>query len=212
MNRFITSYWKPVFYFLRAKRYPVQAAEDLTQEFFLRVLERNWLQKADPQRGRFRSYFLKILTRFLSDQGPQRAPRQLDFERRLVSIGSLISDVERSYEPATDSTPETIFMKEWAAALVQKVLQRLRQFYENEGRPAWFELFAACHFVTEPGKRPSQQELGQRYGMTRDQVRYALEMVEKRFKHFLREEVHDQVGSKAEVGKEVRELMAHLGR
>lgn len=75
-SRCIAAYWWPVFYFLRAKGYPLHRAEDLTQEFFLRFCQRGWIEPADPQRGRFRTFLLTILTRFLADQGTERAPRQ----------------------------------------------------------------------------------------------------------------------------------------
>jgi RNA polymerase sigma-70 factor (ECF subfamily) len=180
VNRFVAQCWKPVFYFLRAKGYALHAAEDLTQEFFLRFLERDWIQRADPQKGRFRNFLLKILVRFLSDQGPKRAPRQQWFEKGLVSIDSLLGDPERSYEPPTGQTPEAIFMKQWAAGLVEHVLKRVRRFHDEEGRAVWYEVFSATHFVSQPAERVSQHDLGERFGMTRDQVRYAQEMVQKR--------------------------------
>jgi len=212
LNGFITAYWKPVFCFLRARGYSLHQAEDLTQEFFLRLLERDWLHRADPQRGRFRTFLLTVLTRFLADQGPDRAPRQKAFETQVVSISSLISDQERTYEPPGDETPETIFMKQWAVGLLDKVREQLRQFYQTTGQPAWYELFATLHFAGQSEQRLSQQDLAERFGLTRDQGRYALEVVEKRFAHLLRREVGEQVGSDAEVGEEIRELLALLGR
>ncbi len=74
LNEFIRAYWKPVFRFLRARGYDSHQAEDLTQEFFLRLVQGDWLHRADLQRGRFRTFLLAILTRFLADQGPARAP------------------------------------------------------------------------------------------------------------------------------------------
>jgi len=167
------------------------------------------LHRADPKRGRFRTFLLTVLTRFLADQRPGRTARQKTFETQVVSIGSLIGDQERTYEPLVKETPETIFMKQWATGLMEMVLGQLRQFYENHERPAWYELFAAVHFGNQPG---SQQELAERFGLTRDQVRYALEVVQRRFVSMPRREVRDQVGSEEEVGDEIRELLALLGR
>jgi hypothetical protein len=127
-----------------------------------------------------------------------------------VSVESLIGDEERRFEPSGGETAEAIYMKKWAAALVEQVLRRLQQFYAEEGRPVWYDLFAATHGVTPPTERVSQQQLGERFGLTRDQVRYALEITEKRFAHLLREEVRDQVGTEAEVGEEVRDLLTLL--
>ena len=211
LNRFASAYWKPVFFFVRAKGYALHRAEDLTQEFFLRLMQREWLEKADPNRGRFRTFLLTVLTRFLSDQGPGRAAKQVVFDNRLVSIQSLLGDADKSYEPPVDETPENIFMRQWAAALVAQVLERLRLYYEENGQPQWYEVFAATHGMTEGSGRVSQEELGQRFGMTRDRVRYAMEMTQKRFVHLIHEEVRDQVGSETEIDNEVRELLALLG-
>ena len=110
-----------------------------------------------------------------------------------------------------NETPESLFMRQWAAALVAHVLQRLRLFYEEQGQPRWYEVFSATHALADLSERVTQEALGSRFGLTRDQVRYALDMTQKRFVHFLREEVRDQVGSEAEVDNEVRELLALLG-
>lgn len=211
LNRFASAYWKPVFCFIRAKGNPLHRAEDLTQEFFLRLVERKWVEKADPARGRFRTFLLTVLTRFLSDQSPGRAAKQVVFDDRLVSIQSLLGDADKNYEPPVDDTPENIFMQEWAVALVAQVLERLRLFYEEHRQPHWYAVFAATHGMTGSVERVSQEELGQRFGMTRDQVRYAMEMTQKRFVHLIHEEVRDQVCSEAEVDNEVGELLALLG-
>ena len=211
INQFVAAYWKPVFCFLRARGYPVAEAEDLTQEFFLRILQRDWLRTADPRRGRFRTFLLTLLVRFLSDQGPRRAPRQKRFERQIASIEGLIGAAERSYEPPAGQTPEAIFMRQWAAALVGQVLQRLRRSCAEDGRTIWYEVFAALRLGASQDDPDSQHALAERFGVTRDQVRYALKQAQERFVGLLRAEVRDQNGSEADVGEEIRELMALLG-
>jgi RNA polymerase sigma-70 factor (ECF subfamily) len=211
-DRFLGSYWKPVFYFLRTRGLPLHEAEDVTQAFFLRFLEGDWLKKADQQRGKFRTFLLTLLNRFLSDQSARRSPRQEVFDRTIVSVQGLLGDAERTYEPADGETPEAVFMRKWAATLVDRVLKRLQQFYEAEGRAAWYKVFTAYHLVGPGENRPTQTILGARYGMTRDQVRYAWEVVEKRFEHYLRDEIGDEVAAEADIGDEIRELLQLLQR
>src|SRR4051812_15632506 len=79
MDPLIAAYWRPVVAFLRARGHPVHEAEDLTQAFFARAFERDWLRRADPARGRFRTFLLAVLARFVADQGPKRASRQQGF-------------------------------------------------------------------------------------------------------------------------------------
>jgi RNA polymerase sigma-70 factor (ECF subfamily) len=213
LNQLLTAYWKPVFCFLRARGKPLHEAQDLTQEFFLRLLERRWLDRADEARGRFRSFLLTILTRrFLSDLASDRAPRQKTFEAQFVSIDRLLGDAERTYEPPVQETPETVFMKQWAVALVDHVLQQLRHFCEEQGKAHHYAVFAATHFLRDTEGRVSQEELGRRHAMTRDQVRTALERTQQRFRDYLRDEVRGQVDSEEEIGDEIRELLALLGQ
>jgi DNA-directed RNA polymerase specialized sigma24 family protein len=131
MNRCMAAYWRPVFYFLRAKGYPLHLAEDLTQEFFLRFYQRNWIEPADPQRGRFRTFLLTILTRFLADQGPERAPRQKVFDERLVSVSVLLGESDRAFEPPDNQTPDQIFMQQGARSVIAHVQQCLETWCAN---------------------------------------------------------------------------------
>ena len=213
MNRCIAGYWKPVFYFLRSRGYPLERAEDLTQEFFLQFMHREWIRRADPQRGRFRTFLLTILTRFLSDQGQRRAPKQKTFDQRLVSVSALLGDSERTFEPPDNETPEEIFMKQWAKAVIGNVRRRLSFWCDHgKNRPDWYEIFTAVYFPPAGAPRVTQQALAQRFRLTRDQVRYALEEVNRQFGELLRAEVADQIDSPAELDAEIGELERLLGR
>jgi len=209
-NRFVTLYWKPVFYFLRAHRLPFHDAQDATQEFLIRFLGPDALGRAVEGRGRFRSFLLGVLKHFLSDRGPQRAPRPVVFERGFVRVSELVGDEERAYEPAADETPDAVFDRQWAAGVWETVRRQLRERYAQEGRLAWYDLFIA--YSAPEGKRPSQEALAERFGLSRDQVRDILDKVRKRWERLLRAEVREQVGSEADVDDEMRELLRLLGR
>lgn len=212
MNEFLARYWKPVFYFLRVRGYPLPHAEDLTQEFFLRLFERDWMSRADQQRGRFRTFLLTLLTRFLSDDGPQRAAKQLTFERQIPSISSLIADEDRRFEPSGSETPEAMFHKQMAVELVDRARQRLKQFYDEQGLSPWYELFAAVHSTESGERRLSQKELAARHQLSVDQVRYRLSQIEQQFAALLRDEVRDQVSSEDEVEPEIHDLLHLLAK
>jgi DNA-directed RNA polymerase specialized sigma24 family protein len=206
VNRFVGRYWKPVFCFLRARGCPLPQAEDLTQEFFARLLERDWLEKADPGRGRLRTFLLTLLIRFLSDQGPERAPRQKTFEQQLVSITSLVGEEERSFEPPDGETPESIFFRRWAEEVLVNA-RRLQRFCGERGHADWYALFEAAHGEDEETNR---QALAGRFGVTPNQVRHALSQVRQWFRVLLHAEVRDEVGPDADVAEEVRELLGLL--
>jgi RNA polymerase sigma-70 factor (ECF subfamily) len=211
MNRCVAGYWRPVFYYLRAREYPFHQAEDLAQEFFLRFFEKNWIRPADPARGRFRTFLLTILKRFLSDQGPDRAPRQKTFDDQLVSISALISDQERSFEPAAHENPENVFMKQWALAVIANARRALELWCDERGRPDWYQIFSAVNLPAPGQSRLTQQALADRLRLTRDQVRYALEEVNAQFVTLLRNEVAEQVETNDELDTEIGDLQQLLG-
>ena len=211
MNRCIAGYWKPVFYFIRSRGYSFDRAEDLTQEFFLRFFERDWIDRADPDRGRFRNLLLTMLTRFLADQGPGRAAKQKEFDRRIVAVSTLAGESERSFEPPDNETPDLVFMKQWAAATLANVLRRVQDWCQDQGRPDWHEIFRLIHFRSTGEKTATQQAVAKRLNLTRDRVRYGLEETNRQFVEFLRAEVADQVVSPDDVEEEINEINRLLG-
>ncbi len=211
MNRCIKGYWRPVFYFIRTKGYPLHQAEDLTQEFFLQFFQRDWVRRADRERGRFRTFLLTVLVRFLSDRGPKRVPRQELFDRRLVSISTLVGDQERTFEPPARETPEQVFMKKWAQAVIGNVRTHLEAWCRSKNRCEWYDVFSTIHFPSPNDARPTQLGMAERFNMTRDQIRYGLEQTESQFVEFLRAEVAEQVGSVEDIEIEIGELERLLG-
>jgi RNA polymerase sigma-70 factor (ECF subfamily) len=209
MTRLYTTYARVVFHYLRAKGHAEQDAEDRTQEFFLAFLVKGWLSPADPQRGRFRDFLLTLLKRFAYDQ-TVRPREQTKFERRFVSIHTLLQDSDRAYEPPAHETPEETFQRQWKVELLTAVRQSLRAYYEGLPKPAEqrrFEIFAAYHFVDRAEDRPTKEALAARFGVSPDRVKYALEEVRKRYERFLRQELRDQVGSEEGVEEEFRNLL-----
>jgi len=212
MNRFIASYWRPIHFYFRAKGYETNTAEDLTQEFLLRLLQRDWLHRADASRGRFRTFLLTVLTRFLADQRGGRAPRQKQFDRSLVSISTLIGDCERSFEPPDNTTPEALFMSKWAHALLDEVCAELKSWCAGRGRPEWYQIFADHHFPPSEHQRETQDHLAARFQCSRDQIRYAIEQTNNQFINLFRTAVAEQVGSPADIDAEIQEIEQLLSR
>ena len=211
MNRLISGYWRPVFFYLRTKGMPVEQAEDLTQEFFLRFIERQWLAPVDPSRGRFRTFLLTVLSRFVADQSPARTTLQNSFEQRLVPISALVSDKERSFEPPDTETAEEVFMRQWARAVIRNVRRRLKGWCEENGRPDWYRVFAAFNLPDATDSRVTQEAVSQQLKISRDQVRYALSQTNDKFAELLRAEIAEHVDSPEEVGREIQELQELLG-
>lgn len=210
VNELMTKYWRPIFYFIRMRGYPRTQAEDLTQDFFLRFLEKDWIQRADPDRGRFRTYMITILIRFLSDQSTQRVSKQARFERGLLSIESLMTESDRSFEPSTEKTPEHIFEERWRETIVDGVLAQLRDSLQNEGKSVWFELFES-NLLRDQHNNQGQSELARKHGLSRDQVRYAIAQVRQQFIRVLSAELRFDGATDNECQAELSDLLRAIG-
>jgi hypothetical protein len=182
-----------VFRYLRSRGRPHHEAEDLTQEFFLLLIHEEVFRAARQEKGRFRSFILRILQRFLSDQGPARGRRQPHFEAGQLPFSAIPTGGEAGYEPPAACDPDAVFRQEWAAAVVADAVDQLQGYYVRAGQPEWFELFRAYR-PTDCSPPASQEALGGRFGLTRDQVRYRLELVGARFEVILRRVISDEVG------------------
>ena len=209
VNALVSKYWKPVFYFIRARGHGVDRAEDLTQEFFLGFLEREWLRRVDRTRGRFRTFMLTILVRFLADQGPNRVRRQKRFEQQILSVSTLLTDRDRTFEPPTDEDPESIFMQRWAMALVEHARAEVQRQLAEEDKSMRYRLFEAA-VSADPLEARSQTALAREHGLTRDQVRYAVKDVRQRLERQLRGELRRDACPAKEIDDGVSELIQLL--
>src|SRR5207248_2215705 len=137
------NYWYPLYAYLRRRGYPADQAQDLTQEFFIRVLEGRYLDRADPEKGRFRSFILTSLKFFVADEKDRgRAQKRGGGMVESLMLAPLeFSSGEDRYqrEPAHDETPERIFERRWALSLLDRVVEKLRNEFVHHGRPEHFE-------------------------------------------------------------------------
>jgi RNA polymerase sigma-70 factor (ECF subfamily) len=213
LDRFARLYWRPVFCFLRARGCPPQAAEDLTQDFMLWLLYSKAIQRADPQRGRFRPFLRMQLRSFLADHtSPRRVARQKLFERQFLSLDGLAQESERRYEPAVGETPEQAFDRAFAQSAVRTVRHALRMTCITEKREEWYQIFAAA-FPEDSSTPPlTQQAIAEQFGKTRDEVRGILDRMKKRCLRLLRIELSDHSGSETDIEAEAADLLRLLSR
>jgi RNA polymerase sigma-70 factor (ECF subfamily) len=199
--------WYPLYAYIRRKGHTHVEAEDLTQEFFTRLLERDDLATVDPSRGRFRSFLLASCNHFLSNQrdrdqalkrGGGRQPLPLDFH-----------DAERRYvaEPGHDQTPERLFERRWALTLLERVLQRLQQDYEDSGKGNLFERLKGQLAGETVG---SYAEAAAELGLTEGAVKVAAHRLRQRYRDLLRDEIAQTLDDPAAVDDEIHALFTAL--
>lgn len=202
------AYWYPIYAFVRHHGRTPEQAQDLTQDFFAYILERDLIAMADPTRGRFRAFLRTICARQLADHRDRQNAAKRGGGRAPLPIDS--SDAERRYsrEPADALTPERIFDRTWGLTLLSRVLERLRREYDDAGRSERFEELLVV--LTRDPDAASYSEIGLRLGMTEGNVRVAVHRLRRRYGLLLREEIAATVGDEAQVDDEIRALFTAL--
>ena len=200
------NYWYPLYAYLRRRGYPADQAQDLTQEFFIRVLEGRYLDRADPEKGRFRAFLLTSLKFFVADEEDRNRA-----EKR--GGGALLplefSSGEERYqrEPAHDETPERIFERRWALSVLDRVVEKLRDEFVRHGRPEHFERLKV--FLLGHSDAP-YAVLAHEMNTSEGALKVAIHRLRKRYRELFRQEIADTVANPAEVESELRFLAAVL--
>lgn len=216
LDRLARRYWKPVYYYLRAKGHQDADARDITQDFFVDVvLGRDLFGQAERHRGRFRAYLLHCLKNYLRDRRRRERARRRAPRRPLLSIDDW-ADAERSRDLPLPlgQDPEGVFHHKWATSLLEEVLGRLRVGCEEAGLQVHLDIFrqrvvrpALEHVPASP-----VDELARRHGLTAKQVCNRTETIRRRFRRLLLGEVQLTVVDESAAEDELRSLMGHLTR
>jgi RNA polymerase sigma-70 factor (ECF subfamily) len=204
-------YWYPLYAYLRRRGYAPDQAQDLTQEFFMRVLEGRYLDRADPEKGRFRSFILTSLKFFAADeQDRQRAQKRGGAAAVSFEFSSGESGEERyQREPGHNETPDRIFERRWALSMLERVLDRLRDEFVQHGRPENFERMKV--FLLGQSEAP-YADLAREMNTSEGALKVAIHRLRKRYRELFRQEIADTVADPAEVESELRYLAAVLTR
>jgi RNA polymerase sigma-70 factor (ECF subfamily) len=204
------AYWFPLYAYVRRRGHSPADAEDLTQEFFHQLLAHNWVARADRQKGRFRSFLLMAMSRFLANEWDKAHTLKRGGRLRLVPLSLDTAETRYIREPADTSTPEQAFEKQWALTLLEMVLGQLRKDYEQSGKAGLFEVLKPCLV----GSRETQPyaELANTLGLSEGAVKVAVSRLRERYRERLKEEVAHTVASPAEVDAELRHLFRVLAR
>src|SRR5580698_6237397 len=201
------AYWYPLYVYARRSGDSPEQAQDQTQEFFTRFLEHKLFDRADPERGRFRSFLLSSFKNYRRDQA-DRARTQ----KRGSGIAPLsfeISKGEEMYlrEPFHDENPELIFERRWAHTLLERVVARLRDEFIRHGRLEDFNKLKVC---LQGDSDVPQSELARQLGTTEGALKTAIHRLRRRYRDLLRAEVADLVADPADVDAELRYLIKAL--
>ena len=203
------AYWCPLYTYVRRRGYAVADAQDLTQAFFARLLEKRALRVADPERGKFRTFLLASLDNFLANEHDRAQAQKRGGGRKPLSLDIAAAESKVSLEPAHDLTPERLFERQWALTLLELAVNRVEAEYHAAGKS---ELFRLLKDVLGGGReRVPYADVAVALGMSIANVRQAAHRLRKRYREVLREEVARTLASEGEVDEELSSLFESLG-
>lgn len=205
-----TTYWYPLYAFARRQGSQPHDAQDLTQEFFTRLLRKEWLESVAQNKGRFRTFLLVAFKRFLTNEWKRRNTLKRGGGALHHSLDADTAETRYHEEPTTIQDAEQIYERRWALTLLDQTLARLRKEYESTGKGRLFEALKPC-LVDLPGEQSSQQ-MAHAAGLSDGAVRVAVHRLRCRYREIFREEIAQTVAHPEEIEDEIKHLMAILSR
>ncbi|MBL9137039.1 MAG: sigma-70 family RNA polymerase sigma factor [Verrucomicrobiales bacterium] len=202
------SYWYPVYAFIQRRGHSAEDARDLTQEFFARLLERNSLCRADPVRGRFRSFLLVSVRNFLSDAWDRSRAAKRQGDATAIPFEELGSWEHLAAHAAREHPPDLIFEENWARSVLGHTCRKLREEYASSGRTDRFE--ALEQFLPSGAGDLTYGEIAGRLGVSEAAVRSEIHRLRTRFRALLRREIAHTVATSEEIDEEIHFLMSVL--
>jgi RNA polymerase sigma-70 factor (ECF subfamily) len=202
------TYWYPLYAYARRRGNVPADAQDLTQEFFTRLLAGNWLAAADRQRGRFRTFLLSAMQHFLANEWHRAHAEKRGGNRTILSLDDDTAERRYQLEPAETATPESLFERGWALALLNDVLSQLEAEYRREGKIDWME--AMRPVLTADRDEIDYRAIASRLGISETAARVAAHRLRQRYRRMIRAEVANTVASPADVEQEMRHLFQAL--
>jgi len=211
LERLCRAYWYPLYAFIRRLGNDPHDAQDLTQEFFARLLEKDWLDAAERERGRFRAFLIMAVKRFLANEWKKMRAAKRGAGRGCLSLDVDSAEVRYLSEPAAAALPaDDLYERRWALTLLEQAMARLRAEYESDGRGADFTRLKE-HLTAERGAIP-YAEIARKMGATEGAARVAVHRLRKRFREVFRATIADTVSSAEDLDAEVRCVVEALGR
>lgn len=202
------AYWYPVYSFIRTRSSSADQAQDLTQEFFLHLLARGVFGAANPAAGRFRSFLAASLKHFLADQADRRNAQKRGGGVVMLPIDLTGAEERFTRDLAYGETPERIFDRQWALAVVTQTCDQLRDALTREGRSGLFHHLGA---YLPGGSEPSScADLAEQLGMTEGAIKVAIHRLRRRYRELLRANVSHTLANPKELDDEIRFLLRSL--
>ncbi|HVM48009.1 MAG TPA: sigma-70 family RNA polymerase sigma factor [Candidatus Acidoferrum sp.] len=209
LERLCQTYWPPLYSFIRRQGHPPQDAEDLTQKFFARLLEKQALGTVDPSKGKFRTFLLTALSHFLANERDYAQAAKRGGGKTILSLDELRPEQAYEAELAAALSPDKLFDRRWAITVLDQALAALRLEMGEAGKGSHFEQLRL--FLTEEPAAGQYAEIGGRLGLSRETVAVTVHRLRRRYHELVRAEVAQTVANPLELEDELRHLFQALG-
>jgi RNA polymerase sigma-70 factor (ECF subfamily) len=210
LEKLCRAYWYPLYVFVRRRGYDAHTAQDLTQSFFARLLEKHYLNAVDRTKGKFRSFLLASMEHFLANAWRDAHAQKRGGNASFISIDDDSAEGPYLQLPASELSPEKLFEQQWALALLDQVLARLRAEFATAGKAAQFD--ALKGFLTGRKQEVAYAELAGKLNSTEAALKMAVSRLRHRYGEVLREEIGNTVTTSDEVEEELKALFTALSR
>ncbi len=207
MTELCRMYWYPLYAYVRRRGHETSEAEDLTQEFFARLLAKDYLASVAPEKGKFRAFLLASLKHFLANEWDRCQAQKRGAGKRALSLDALTAEDRYRLEPLHNLTAEKLYERQWALTVLGRILARLEAEWTARGKQRFFDGLKST--LTGPGEA-SYAAIGAGLGMTEAAVKVAAHRLRRRYRELLREEIAQTVASAEEIDEEIRYLLSCL--
>lgn len=208
LEKLCTTYWYPLYAYVRRRGYAEHDAQDLTQGFFTHLLQHRIVRAVAPGQGRFRSFLLASLSHFMTNEFHRRQAQKRGGGRPTISLDAQEAEQRYRLEPANLESPEKLFEQRWAVTLLEAALARLEQDFIAAGKGALFQHLRGL--LVEGLRSRSYAEIAAQVGMTESAVKQAAHRLRRRYQQVVRQEIAQTVSGPGEVEEELRYLWSVL--
>jgi len=210
LSNLCQTYWFPLYAYLRRQGYDTDKAKDYTQAFFAGLLEKRGLRLADPKRGKFRSFLLTALKRFVAGEFNRAKALKRGGGRKVLSLDFENAESQYALEPAHQLSAEKLFERSWALTLLNRAMSRLQAESAGKKKQKLFDLLKV-HLTAEKASIP-YRDVAAELDMTEGTVKVTMHRLRRRYRELLRDEIAQTVTNEDEIDEEIRDLFAALAR
>jgi RNA polymerase sigma-70 factor (ECF subfamily) len=209
LSQLCQTYWYPIYAFIRRQGHAHEPAQDLAQEFFARMLEKRYIDDVGPEKGKFRTFLMVCLKRFLANEWDRATAQKRGGGRAQLPIDFEDARGRYSLEPSHELTAQKIFDRRWALTVLERTISGLAEDFARAGKAGHFDALKV-YLLGEAGA-PPYADVAKKLATTEGAIKVAVHRLRERYRHRLRQEIAQTVSREQDIDQEIRDLFAALG-